>query len=180
MKNENNIHLQSISKIQLDIDVHVLIEIPFTNELLCNYVLIDLESFSIKRELNIRIEKKNFNCCVCLFKEKLIGYVNFCDGISVIDLETGKEHYITGKYDYVDAVYTVDKETFCLCTKDLHDIFGIFGGRGLSQQYKLDEDEFAEIGRITITGVCNCFMTDSENNFIMGTMSGRLLKFTLK
>ena len=61
LKKENNIHLQSISKIQVDIDVHVLIEIPFTNELLCNYVLIDLESFAIKRELNIRIEGKTFN-----------------------------------------------------------------------------------------------------------------------
>ena len=56
----------------------------------------------------------------------------------------------------------------------------MFGGRGLSQQYKLDEDEFVQIGSIIVTGVCNCFMTDSENNFIMGTMSGRLLKFTLK
>ena len=180
LKKENNIHLQSISKIQMNIDVHVLIEIPFTNELLCNYVLIDLESFAIKRELNIRIEGKTFNCSVCLFKKKFIGYVNFCDVISVIDIETGKEYYIRGKYDYVDAVYTVDNETLCLCTKDLNDIFGMFGGRGLSQQYKLDEDEFVQIGSIIVTGVCNCFMTDSENNFIMGTMSGRLLKFTLK
>ena len=180
IKNENNIHLESISKIQMDMDVHVLIEIPLLNELLCNNVLIDLGSFSIKRKLNIRIEEKNFNCSVCLFKEKLLAYVDFCDGISVINIETGKGYYIKGKYDYVDAVYTIDNETFCLCTKDLHDIFGLFGGRGLSQQYKLDEDEFEEIGRIIVTGVCNCFMTDSENNFIMGTMSGNLLKFTLK
>ena len=164
----------------MDLDVHVLIEIPFSNELLCNNVLIDLESFSIKRDLNIDIEQKNFNCSVCLFKEKFIGYVDSCDGIRVIDIETGKGYYITGKYDYVDAIYTVDNETFCLCTKDLHDIFGFFGGRGLSQQYKLDEDEFEQIGKNTLTGVCNCFMTDSENNFVMGTMSGRLLKFTLK
>ena len=126
------------------------------------------------------IHEKNFNCSVCLFKEKFIGYVDSCDGIRVIDIETGKGYYITGKYDYVDAIYTVDNETFCLCTKDLHDIFGFFGGRGLSQQYKLDEDEFEQIGKNTLTGVCNCFMTDSENNFVMGTMSGRLLKFTLK
>ena len=52
------------------------------------------------------------------------------------------------------------------------------GGRGLSQQFKLDEDEFVQIGRITITGVCNSNMTDSDNNFIMGNMAGELLKFT--
>ena len=100
-----------------------------------------------------------------------------CDGISVINIETRKKYFITGRFDYVDAVYSVDNETFCLCTKDLHDIFGILGGRGLSQQFKLDEDEFVQIGRITITGVCNSYMTDSDNNFIMGNIDGQLLKF---
>ena len=54
------------------------------------------------------------------------------------DIETGKGYYITGKYDYVDAIYTIDNETFCLCTKDLHDVFGLFGGVGLSQQFKFN------------------------------------------
>ena len=71
-------------------------------------------------------------------------------------LETGKKYFIIGIFDFVDTNYSFDNETFCLCTKDSHDIFGIFGRRGLSQQFKLDEDEFVEIGSITITGVCNC------------------------
>ena len=179
INNKNNVSLESVSKIEMDIDVFELIEIPLTNELLCNNRLIDLETLCFKKKLNICLEGKTFYCSACLFKEKYIGYVSGCDGISVVNIETGKEYYITGKFDYVDAVYSIDNETFCLCTKDLHDIFGIFGGRGLSQQFKLDEDEFVEIGRITITGVCNCYMTDSDNNFIMGNMDGQLLKFTL-
>ena len=178
IKNGNNISLESVSKIEMDIDVFELIEIPLTNELLCNNKLIDLETLCFKRKLNIYLEGKTFYCSACLFKEKYIGYVSGCDGISVINIETGKKYFITGRFDYVDAVYSIDNETFCLCTKDLHDIFGIFGGRGLSQQFKLDEDEFEEIGGITITGVCNCYMTDSDNNFIMGNMAGELLKFT--
>lgn len=59
-------------------------------------------------------------------------------------------------------------------------MFGLFGGIGLTQQFKLNEDVFVEIGDIVITGVCNCFMTDSKNNFVIGTMSGKLMKFTLK
>ena len=180
LKNEKEIYLQSISKIEMDMNIHVLIECPFTNELICNNKTIDLNSLTPKRKLNIRIEGKTFNCSVCLFKEKYIGYVNFCDGISVINIETGQYYFITGKYDYVDAVYSIDNETFCLCTKDLEDIFGIFGGSGLSQQFKLDEDQFVEIGGITMTGVCNCYMTDSKNNFVMGNMSGKVIKFTLK
>ena len=164
----------------MDIDVYSLIEIPFLNGLLCNNELIDLETFSFKRRLKVYLEGKTFNCSVCLFKEKYIGSVNFCDGISIINIETGKEYYITWLYDYVDAVYSIDNETFCLCTRNLHDIFGLFGGKGLSQQFKLDEEEFVEIGRATITGVCNCYMNDSENNFIMGNMTGYLLKFTTK
>ena len=173
----NNISLECISKIEMDIDVFELIEIPSTNELLCNNKLFDLETLCFKRKLNIYLEGKTFYCSACLFKEKYIGYVSGCDGISVINIETGKKYFITGRFDYVDAIYSVDNETFCLCTKDLHDIFGILGGRGLSQQFKLDEDEFVQIGRITITGVCNSNMTDSDNNFIMGNMDGQLLKF---
>ena len=177
IENVNNISLECISKIEMDIDVFELIEIPSTNELLCNNKLFDLETLCFKRKLNIYLEGKTFYCSACLFKEKYIGYVSGCDGISVINIETGKKYFITGRFDYVDAVYSVDNETFCLCSKDLHDIFGILAGRGLSQQFKLDEDEFVEIGRITITGVCNSYMTDSDNNFIMGNMDGQLLKF---
>ena len=177
LKKENEISLQSISKIEMGKDIYVLIECPFSNELICNNITIDLNSFTLKRKFNIRIEKKIFNCSVCLFKEKYLAYVNFCDGISVINIETGRDYFITGKYDYVDAVYSIDNETFCLCTKDL---YSIFGGCGLSQQFKLDEDQFVEIGGITMTGVCNCYMTDSQNNFVMGNMSGKILKFTLK
>ena len=177
LKNDKEISLQSISKIEMDMDIHILIECPFTNELICNNQTIDLNSLTPKREFNIRIEEKHFNCSVCLFKEKYLGYVNFCDGISVINIETGEKYFIAGRYDYVDAVYSIDNETFCLCTKDL---YNIFGGYGLSQQFKLDENQFVEIGEITMTGVCNCYMTDSQNNFVMGNMSGKLLKFTLK
>ena len=177
LKKENEISLQSISKIEMGRDIYVLIECPFSNELICNNITIDLNSFTLKRKFNIRIEKKIFNCSVCLFKEKYLAYVNFCDGISVINIETGRDYFITGKYDYVDAVYSIDNETFCLCTKDL---YSIFGGCGLSQQFKLDEDQFVEIGGITMTGVCNCYMTDSQNNFVMGNMSGKIFKFTLK
>ena len=59
-------------------------------------------------------------------------------------------------------------------------MFGLFGGRGLTQQFKLNEDVFVEIGDMIPTGICNCYMTDSKNNFIMGTMSGILNKFSLK
>ena len=100
--------------------------------------------------------------------------------MAILNIETGEEYYVEGRYDYVDAIYTVDNETFCLCTKDLHDLFGLFGGVGLTQQYKLNENDFVEIGSIMPTGVCNCYMTDSENNFIMGTMKGKIMKFSLK
>ena len=35
---------------------------------------------------------------------------------------------------------------------------------------QLEEDDFVEIGKITATGTCNCYMNDSKNNFIMGDM----------
>ena len=180
IKNENNISLECISKIEMDKNVYMLIEIPYSNELLCNNVLLDLETFTKKRELKIHLEGSNFNLCVCLFKEKYISYLDLCFGVAIMNIETGEKYYVEGRYDYVDAIYTVDNETFCLCTKDLHDIFGICGGMGLTQQYKLDENDFVEIGSIIPTGVCNCYMTDSKNNFIMGTMGGKIVKFTLK
>ena len=54
-------------------DIYVLIEIPFCNGLLCNDILIDLETLK-QRKLNIYLEGKNFNCCVCFFKEKYIAF----------------------------------------------------------------------------------------------------------
>ena len=180
IKMDNEIILQSITKIEMNIDVHVLIECRYTNELICNNKTIDLNTLTPKRELNFRLEGKNFNCSICLFKDKYLGYVDFCERISIFNIETGKFYYVTGKYDYVDAIYTIDNETFCLCTKNLHDMFGLFGGNGLTQQFKLNEDIFVEIGDITPTGVCNCYMTDSKNNFIIGNMLGNLYKFSLK
>ena len=72
-------------------------------------------------------------------------------------------------------MYSVDNETFCLCTQNLD---SFFRGR-FSQQYKLDEDDFVEIGKITYTGACNCYMNDSKNNFVMGGMSGEITKFII-
>ena len=181
IKKDDGIILQSITKVEMNIDVYVLIECRYTNELICNNKTIDLNTFLPKRNLDFCIQGKDFNCSVCLFKDKYIGYVDFCDGISILNIENEKEYYsVTGKYDYVDAIYSIDNETFCLCTKDLHDVFGFFGGRGLSQQFKLNEDVFVEIGHVVPTGVCNCYMTDTKNNFILGNMSGRLYKFSLK
>ena len=179
-KDNNDISLESITKIEMNMNVYMLIEIPFSHELLCNNVLLDLETFSKKRKLEIYLEGSDFNCCVCFFKEKYISYLDLCYGVAIMNIETGKEYYVEGRYNYVDAIYTVDNETFCLCTRNLSDIFGIVGGRGLTQQYKLKEDDFVEIGSIMPTGVCNCYMTDSENNFIMGTMAGIIWKFSLK
>ena len=177
---DEGIILQSITKVEMNRDVHVLIECPFTNELICNDKTIDLKTLLPKRELDFRLEGKHFNCSICLFKDKYLGYVDFCDGISILNIENEKNYYVTAKYDYVDAIYSIDNETFCLCTKNLYDMFGLFGGRGLTQQFKLNEDVFVEIGDMIPTGICNCYMTDSKNNFIMGTMSGILNKFSLK
>ena len=179
IKNETKISLESISKIEMGKDIYVLIEIPFCNGLLCNDILIDLETFK-QRKLDIYLEGKNFNCCVCFFKEKYIAFLDLCFGVAVINIETGKNYYINGRYDYVDAIYTIDNETVCICTKDLHDIFGLYGGIGLTQQFKLSEDDFVEIGKILSIGTCNYNMTDSENNCVLGNMAGELMKFSLK
>ena len=69
---------------------------------------------------------------------------------------------------------------FCLCTKNLHDLFGLLGGKELTQQIKLNEHILVEIGNIIPTGVVNCYMIDSKNNFIIENMSGDLYKFSVK
>ena len=174
-KNDNIINIQSISKVEMNIDIHILIECPFTNELICNYKTIDLNTFTQKRELDLYLQDKTFNCQVCLFKEKYLAYVSGCDGIAIINLENGKYYFISAKFDYVDAVYSIDNETFCLCTRNLYSFFP----SRCSQQYKLEEDDFVEIGEILSTGTCNCYMNDSKNNFVMGGMSGEITKFTI-
>ena len=174
-RNDNIINIQSISKVEMDRDVHILIECPFTNELICNSITIDLNTFTEKRGLGIHLQDKSFNCQMCLFKEKYLAYVDGCDGITVINLENGINYYITARFDYVEAVYSIDNETLCLCTQNL---YTFFRGR-YSQQYKLEEDDFVEIGEIISTGTCNCYMNDSKNNFVMGGMSGEITKFTI-
>ena len=174
-KNDNVINIQSISKVEMNRDIHILIECPFTNELICNDKTIDLNTFTPKRDLEVYLQDKSFNCQMCLFKEKYLAYVAGCDGISVINLENGSSYFITARFDYVEAVYSIDNETFCLCTQNLN---SFFGGR-YSQQYKLEEDDFVEIGEITATGTCNCYMNDSKNNFVMGGMNGEITKFTI-
>jgi len=174
-KNDNEITIQSISKVKMNLDIHILIECPFTYELICNYKTIDLNTLIQKRELDIDLQDKTFNCQACLFKEKYLAYVAGCDGISVINIENNTYYYITARFDYVDAVYSIDNETLCLCTRNLYSFFP----SRCSQQYKLEEDDFVEIGEITSTGTCNCYMNDSKNNFIMGGMSGEIKKFTI-
>ena len=174
-KNDNVINIQSISKVEIDEDIHILIECPFTNELICNSTTIDLNTFTQKRDLGIYLQDKSFNCQMCLFKEKYLAYVAGCDGITVINLENGSYYFITARFDYVEAVYSIDNETLCLCTQNL---YTFFRGR-YSQQYKLEEDDFVEIGEIISTGTCNCYMNDSKNNFVMGGMSGEITKFTI-
>ena len=180
IKEGNTFDIQSITKIKMGMNIYNLIECKYTNELICNNQTINLDSYTIGRKLPIYPPGQTFNCAVCLFKEKFIAYVSDCDGIYIVNIQTGNDYWVTAKYDYVEAVYTIDNETFCLCTKNLYDMFGLFGGRGLTQQFKLNEDVFVEIGDMIPTGICNCYMTDSKNNFIMGTMSGILNKFYLK
>lgn len=175
LKNNNGISLQFNSKINLEFNVHNLFECLYTNELICNSTTIDLKTFRVKRDINMWFpQDESFNCAMCLFNKKYLAYVSSCDGVMVIDLENiNKTYYITAKYDYVDAVYTIDDETLCVCTRDLYNIFQ----PRFSQQYKLVGNNFKEIGKICHTGTCNCFMNDSEGNFIMGNMSGELLKY---
>ena len=175
-KSGDSISLQTISKINLGFNVHVLIECHFTNELICNYVTIDLKRFIIKKEFMMWFPQDElFNCAMCLFNKKYIAYVSLCDGVRIINIETNEEFQaITAKYDYVDAVYTIDDETLCLCTRDLYNIFQ----PRFSQQYS--GNNFKEIGKICYTKTCNCYMNDSEGNFIMGDMGGSLIKYIIK
>jgi WD40 repeat protein len=113
-KNDNVINIQSISKVEMNSDIHILIECPFTNELICNNITIDLNTFTPKRHLDIYLQAKSFNCQMCLFKEKYLAYVDGCDGITVINLENNRNYYITARFDYVEAVYSIDNETLCL------------------------------------------------------------------
>ena len=175
IKNNNSISLESNSKINLEINVHNLIECKYLNELICNSFIIDLKSLTVKKSLEMWFSQDElFNCATCLFNKKYLAYVCSCDGVSVINLENeSKTYFISAKYDYVDAVYTIDDETICLCTRDLYNFFQ----PKYSQQYRLIENDFKEIGKICYTGTCNYYMNDSEGNFIMGLMDGTLTKY---
>ena len=74
----------------------------------------------------------------------------------------------------VEAVYTIDNKTFCLCTQDLSTTFRV----RYSQHFRLNEkiNIFKEIGEMIETGTCNSYINDYEGNFIMGDMSGYLVK----
>jgi len=174
-KNDNIINIQSISKVEMNKDIYILIECPVTNELICNNKTLDLNTFTQKRNFGMDLQDKTFNCQMCLFKEKYLAYVEGCDGISIINLEKEMYYYIRARFDYVDAVYSIDNETLCLCTRNLYSFFP----SRCSQNYKLEEDDFVEIGKIISTGTCNCYMIDSKNNFVMGDMSGEITKFTI-
>ena len=174
-KNDNAINIQSISKLEMDMDIYILIECPFTNELICNNITIDLNTFTLKRYLGINLQHKTFNCQMCLFKEKYLAYVDECYRVVIINLENNKYYFIKARFDYVEALYSIDNETLCLCSQNLYSFFSA----RYSQQYKLEEDGFVEIGEITATGTCNCYMNDSKNNFVMGGMCGDITKFTI-
>jgi len=173
IKSDKEFSLQSISKIKTDSDIHILIECPYTNELICNNKIIDLNSYTFKKVIKIHLQGKSFNCQMCLFKEKYLAYVLDCEDIGIINIETGRAYYIKPKYDYVEAVYSIDNETICLCTQDLYNLFR----SRYSQQFKLEETDFVEIGEITNTGTCNSYIIDSQNNFVMGDMAGELSKY---
>ena len=55
-------------------------------------------------------------------------------------------------------------------------MYNLFSTR-YSQQFKLEETDFVEIGEITNTGTCNSYIIDSQNNFVMGDMAGELSKY---
>ena len=175
INNNDRINLQSIIKINLGYDIFFLVECPFTNELICNKQTIDLKTFKIKRELEIPLPKKNFNCGICLFNDKFIAsFDNYCEIIHILNIENNKRYYVDGRFDFVEAVYTIDNITFCLCTQDLSTTFRI----RFSQHFRLNEkiNQFKEIGEMTETGTCNSYINDYEGNFIMGDMSGYLVK----
>ena len=175
-KDDDSISLQNNSKIKLDFNVHTLIECQYTNELICNYTTIDLKTFTIKRDLNIYLQDESFHCSMCLFNKKYIAFVFDCDGVEILNLENNEKYYVSAKYDYVDAVFTEDDETFCLCTKNLYNIFQ----PRYIQQFRLIGNKFKEIGKTFYSGTINCFMKDSEGNFIVGLMDGSLAKYIIE
>ena len=177
-KNDNSILLQNNSKINLGFNIHNLIECQYTNELICNSVAVDLKSFTKTRNFEMWwAQNELFNCAICLFNKKYLAYVSGCDNVQVINVEKNVLcNSITPKYDYVDAVFTVDGETICLCTRDLYNIFQ----PKYTQQFRLIENDFKEIGHICHTGTVNCFMNDSDDNFVMGIMSGYLIKYIIE
>ena len=175
INNNDRINLQTIIKINLEKDIYYLVECPFTNELICNDQTIDLKTFKLKRELNISIPSNVFNCGICLFNDKFIAsFSNDCEYIHILNIESNKTYIVYGRYDYVEAVYTIDNKTFCLCTQNLDTFFRA----RYSQHFRLNEkiNQFKEIGEITHTGTCNSYMNDDEGNFVMGNMSGDLVK----
>ena len=177
MKNNNLISLKMMIKVKLDMDIYYLIECPYTKELICNNQTIDLNTYTLKRKLKIYYPSDNFNCGVCLFKDKFIAsFCDDCESIDIVNIENNDQFTVEGKYDYVEAVYTMDNESFCLCTQNLRG--NPFFRYRFSQQFKFNEKKkkFQEMGEITQTGTCNCYMNDSEGNFVMGDMRGRLIK----
>ena len=79
-----------------------------------------------------------------------------CDFVTVLNLEDNEKYYINGKYDYVEAVYSNDNESVCLCMQNLYNIFRV---RCL-QQFKFNEGDFVEIGKIVGTRNYNCYMNE--------------------
>ena len=131
------ISLNNIIKIKLGLNIYNLIECSYTNELICNNITINLKTFKIKRNLDIFTPNEEFNCAICLYKEKYISYVNaLCDSITVLNLENDEKEIVHSVYSYVEAVYTIDNETFCLCTQNIES----FSRRRYSQHIKLDEN----------------------------------------
>ena len=148
IKKDNIINIESITKIDMDMEIYILIECKYTNELYCNNKILDLNTLTPKGEIYMELQDKTFNCQMCLFKEKYLAFIYDCHGAQIINLETKYRYDILGKYDYAEAVYSIDNETICLCTQNLNYIFS----KRYSQQYKLDEDNFSEIGKIIVTG----------------------------
>ena len=176
MNNNNRINLQNVIRINLGFDIGFLIECPFKNELICNAQTLDLKTFKMKRELDISVPSNDFNCGICLFNDKYIAsFSDFCEYIEILNIENNKSYYVDGRYDYVEAVYSIDNKTFCLCTQNLNTFFSSIR---YSQHFRLDEkiNKFKEIGEMTNTGTCNSYMKDDDGNFVMGNMAGYLVK----
>ena len=181
IKTNGLISLNMIKKLKFVKNIYYLIECPYTNELICNNQIIDLKSLTLKRKLNIYLPSDTFNCGMCLFKDKYIAsFCDDCENIDILNIENNDTYRVEGRFDYVEAVYTVDNETFCLCTQNLNG--NLFFSARYSQHFKLNEkkNKFKEIGEMMWTGTCNCYMNDSEGNFVMGDMFGRIVKFLIE